>query len=118
MTSTAYSHSRSPSSHEGLPIALLEALAWGITSLFSDIPPHRELPLPKDSFFALGDVAALLSSLVRLADRVEHHEGPVARLERMLDAARRFDWDDSARQTREVYHRATKGGSRLPARVT
>ncbi|MEI6027442.1 MAG: glycosyltransferase family 4 protein [Betaproteobacteria bacterium] len=104
-----------PSSHEGLPIALLEALAWGITPLASDIPPHRELRLTQDSYFALGDVAALSASLVRLADRVEHHEGPAERLERMQEAARRFDWDDSARQTRAVYERvgglaSTKGG--------
>ena len=108
-----------PSSHEGLPIALLEALAWGITPLASDIPPHRELRLTQDSYFALGDVAALSASLVRLADRVEHHEGPAERLERMQEAARRFDWDDSARQTRAVYERvgglaSTKG--RMPHR--
>ena len=65
--------------------------------------------------FPLGDVAALSTSLVRLADRVEHHEGPTERLERMQEAARRFDWDDSARQTREVYLRATMRGSRLAA---
>ena len=106
-----------PSSHEGLPIALLEALAWGITPLASDIPPHRELRLAQDSYFPLGDVAALSTSLVRLADRVEHHEGPTERLERMQEAARRFDWDDSARQTREVYLRATMRGSRLAARA-
>ena len=93
----------------------LEALAWGIMPLASDIPPHRELRLAQDSYFPLGDVAALSTSLVRLADRVEHHEGPTERLERMQEAARRFDWDDSARQTREVYHRATMRGSRLAA---
>ena len=94
-----------PSSHEGLPIALLEALSWGLPCLASDIPPHRELGLPEDCLFPLGDVAALSASLAHLADRVEHHEGPADRLERMQQAARRFDWDDGARQTRAVYER-------------
>ncbi len=100
-----------PSSHEGLPIALLEALSWGLPCLASDIPPHRELGLPEDSLFPLGDVAALSASLAHLADRVEHREGPADRLERMQQAARRFDWDDSARQTRAVYERVAGLGN-------
>jgi glycosyltransferase involved in cell wall biosynthesis len=100
-----------PSSHEGLPIALLEALSWGLPCLASDIPPHRELGLPEDSLFPLGDVAALSASLAHLADRVENHEGPADRLERMQQAARRFDWDESARQTRAVYERVAGLGS-------
>jgi glycosyltransferase involved in cell wall biosynthesis len=98
-----------PSSHEGLPIALLEALSWGITPLASDIAPHLELGLPEDSYFPLGDVQALAESLVHLADRVEHQEGPAERLQRRQQAAQRFDWDESARQTRAVYARATAG---------
>jgi glycosyltransferase involved in cell wall biosynthesis len=95
-----------PSSHEGLPIALLEALAWGITPLVSDIAPHREMGLPHESYFPLGDVAALSAALVRLAEQVRHTQGPQVRLERMQQAAQRFDWDDSARQTLRVYERA------------
>lgn len=99
-----------PSSHEGLPIALLEALSWGITPLASDIAPHLELGLPEDSYFPLGDVQALSESLTRLADRVQHQEGPAERLQRRQQAAQRFDWDESARQTRAVYARATTAG--------
>ena len=95
-----------PSSHEGLPIALLEALAWGITPLVSDIAPHREMGLPHGSHFPLGDVAALSAALVCLTAQVEHTQGAQDRLERMQRAARRFDWDDSARQTLRVYERA------------
>jgi glycosyltransferase involved in cell wall biosynthesis len=95
-----------PSSHEGLPIALLEALAWGITPLVSDIAPHREMGLPPESYFPLGDVAALSAALVRLAEQVRDTQDPQARLERMQQAAQRFDWDDSARQTLRVYERA------------
>jgi hypothetical protein len=50
--------------------------------------------------------------LAHLADRVQHHEGPADGLERMQQAARRFDWDDSARQTRAVYERVAGLGNR------
>ena len=91
-------------------IALLEALSWGIVPLASDIPPHRELCLPEGSYFPLGDVQALSDSLVRLTDHVAHHDGPIERLERRQQAAQRFDWDESARQTRAVYARAVITG--------
>lgn len=99
-----------PSSHEGLPIALLEALSWGILPLASDIAPHRELQLPQDSYFPLGDVQALAGRLVQLAQRVERHDGPAERQKRRQQAARSFDWDDSARRTADVYARTAATG--------
>lgn len=98
-----------PSSHEGLPIALLEALSWGVPVLASDIAPHRELGLPATSRFALGDVAALASGLARMATHLAQQDGAAAlqdRLQRRREAALQFDWDDSARRTLGVYARA------------
>lgn len=100
-----------PSSHEGLPIALLEALSWGVTPLASDIPPHRELGLAPDHIFPLGHVTALSRSLVRLARQVELEADATQRLQRRKAAAERFDWDRSARQTRAVYEEAVRGRS-------
>ena len=40
-----------PSLYEGLPIALLEALSYGLPAAVSDIPPHREVPLPSFRYF-------------------------------------------------------------------
>src|SRR5262249_16634444 len=40
-----------PSSHEGLPIALLEALTYGLPVLASAIPANLEVALPESSYF-------------------------------------------------------------------
>ena len=52
-----------PSYHEGLPIALLEALSYNLNVIASDIPANTEVPLPEESFFKTGDVDALAERL-------------------------------------------------------
>ena len=100
-----------PSSHEGLPIALLEALSWGRPVLASDIEAHRELGLPASQLFPVGDVAALASLLGAWVAEPRAEDGgtrPVAReggLDRLRDLQERFDWDRIARQTLRVYER-------------
>jgi glycosyltransferase involved in cell wall biosynthesis len=54
-----------PSSHEGMPIALLEALSYGLPVLASDIAANRELNLAPADYFAMGDVDALAAALGR-----------------------------------------------------
>ena len=58
-----------PSSHEGLPIALLEAMSYGRKVLVSDIPANLEVGLAPDCYFHCGDVEDLRARLQsRLAD--------------------------------------------------
>ena len=89
-----------PSSHEGLPIALLEALSHGVPVLASDIPANLDVGLPRDCHFALGDVDGLAARLRECAAR---EESPAVRAERRSWAARRFDWGRNARATRAIY---------------
>lgn len=92
-----------PSSHEGLPIALLEALSYGLPVLASDIPANLAVGLPADHYFPLGDSAALARRLRQAA------AGPFdAALveERRAWVSSRFDWRVIAEETIKVYRDA------------
>jgi glycosyltransferase involved in cell wall biosynthesis len=83
-----------PSSHEGLPIALLEAMSYGLPIVASDISANLEIGLPEACYFPVGDTA-------RMAERIrEQLAGPRSITYDMS----RFNWDHIARQTvNEVY---------------
>jgi glycosyltransferase involved in cell wall biosynthesis len=89
-----------PSSHEGLPLALLEALSYGLPAIASDIPANLEVELPPEHYFPLGDVAAL-------AERLRHFAGTAQTAERRSEiqdqVTRRFDWQVIAGETAQVY---------------
>jgi glycosyltransferase involved in cell wall biosynthesis len=55
-----------PSYYEGLPIALLEALSYGLPVLVSDIQPNREVPLSEDRYFSVGDIRLLAAKMETL----------------------------------------------------
>ena len=83
-----------PSTHEGLPIAALEAANLGVPVLLSDIQPNLDIELAAVNYFPVGDVEALGRKL--LAD---HQSFRVDR-----DAiARRFNWRSVSEQTGQVY---------------
>jgi glycosyltransferase involved in cell wall biosynthesis len=52
-----------PSSHEGMPIVLLEALSNGIPCLASDIDANLALDLGTENYFSLGDIDALADAM-------------------------------------------------------
>jgi len=52
-----------PSYHEGLPIALLEAISYNLDVLVSDIPANREVDLEKRYYFKTGDINMLTHQL-------------------------------------------------------
>ena len=82
-----------PSSHEGLPIALLEAMSYGCKVLVSDIPANLEVGLPGGNYFRCGDIEDLKKGLLRQlsSDAVPEYD------------MSKYDWDRIARQVFEVY---------------
>ena len=83
-----------PSSHEGLPIALLEAMSYGVKVIVSDIPANLEVGLPQNDYFHVGNVNELAKKLNDvMAHPVEHIEYDMTK----------YDWDKIAREVRKVY---------------
>ena len=83
-----------PSSHEGLPIALLEAMSYGRKVVVSDIPANLEVGLAPSNYFHCGDVPGLrrkLEALLSDAAGASYDMG-------------KYDWDTIARQVFEVYN--------------
>ncbi|WP_171015268.1 glycosyltransferase family 4 protein [Methylocystis sp. B8] len=83
--------------HEGLPIAALEALSFGARVLLSDIAANKDLDLPPENYFAVGDVVALRTKVgdipkIRPADA-----------EAILE---KYDWRAIARETVLVFRAA------------
>lgn len=88
-----------PSSHEGLPIALLEAMSYRLPVIASDIPANLEAGLPVGSYFRSGDWRELSARLS------EATAGPLRRQDYPMDA---YDWDTIAGQVMEVYEKCGK----------
>jgi len=101
-----------PSSHEGLPIALLEALSFGIPVIASDIPANLELFRSNISYFPLGDVEALAGQLRRRAnEELESRQSEYLR-QFVLD---RYKWSDVARKTYDTYSAVARASRALSA---
>ncbi|WP_255571130.1 glycosyltransferase family 4 protein [Ensifer sp. ENS12] len=89
-----------PSSHEGMPIALLEAMAYGLPLLASDIIPNRELDLAPDEYFPLGDIDALAAGITaKLAAPFSDDDVR----ERAAHAEATYSWTNVAQKTAAVY---------------
>ncbi len=88
-----------PSYHEGLPIALLEAMSFSLPAVVSDIPANLEVKLPMDAYFKVGNVTELAEKITKgiQQDSVDYSE-----------YLQRYDWQDIARQTVAVYHSIDK----------
>lgn len=85
-----------PSYHEGLPIALLEAMSYNLPIIASDIPANLELARAKETF-PVGDIDTLRT---RLAESIVARDAnPMTRQRVYLD----FNWDLVAEQTERIY---------------
>lgn len=84
-----------PSSHEGLPIALLEAMSYSVPVIVSDIPANLEVGLPSGDYFPMGNVEALAEKLKQNIEDAYHHVE--------YDMSK-YDWSIIANQVCEIYN--------------
>ena len=106
-----FSHARLfvlPSYHEGLPIALLEAMSYGLPVLVSNIPANKEVDLPAERFFQCGDVDDLHSGIEALCDKAMSEE---ERQHMRTMIAEKYNWNSIAEQTISVYRAVVNDGT-------
>ena len=85
-----------PSSHEGLPISLLEAMSYDLPVLVSDIPANLEIGLPIESYFPAGNEEKLKEKLEKLVDTI-----PIKQKYNLEN----YHWDNIAKQTIKTYEK-------------
>ena len=88
-----------PSSHEGLPIALLEAMSYGVKVVVSDIPANLEVGLPKEDYFHCGDVDELADKLGKIIEQ------PLQHIDYDMN---KYDWEKIADEVAAIYRKYQK----------
>lgn len=92
-----------PSHIEGLPMAVIEAMAWGLPVVVSDIPGHRDL-VPDESTgltVPLGDAAALAAGVLATLAGGAAVEARVARA--LGNVRRTYSAEAMARRHLDLY---------------
>lgn len=90
-----------PSYYEGLPIALLEALSYGLGVLVSDIAANREIGLDENRYFPVGNKEALAEKMGHwIKNECLSNE---QRTEQIEMVRQKYNWDNIADQILEVY---------------
>jgi glycosyltransferase involved in cell wall biosynthesis len=94
-----------PSSHEGQPIAVLEALSYGCAVVLSDIPAHREIRAAGARYFMPGDIEALRDQLNPTCEDAPGRAPDEAERARII---RTHNWRRIAEETLAVYEAALR----------
>ncbi len=88
-----------PSSHEGLPIALLEAMSYKRPVIVSNIPANLEVGLKQENYFKVGNIQELSQKLQANLDstyqKVEYDMSP-------------YNWDNITEQVANIYNNINK----------
>lgn len=91
-----------PSSHEGMPIAMMEAMGYGLPVLASNITANLEVGLPEGDYFPLGDTQALAR---QMAVKLDQPFSPEQAKAQSAEVAATYGWSGIADQTLAVYQR-------------
>jgi glycosyltransferase involved in cell wall biosynthesis len=100
-----------PSYVEGMSMALLEALSYGIPSLISDIPENRAVVSDPDAFFPIRDPDSLRHKLQAFID----HPGPRETLRLRQEQVKRPSWGEVAENYGRLYDSLLRKQRALPS---
>src|SRR5262249_17473284 len=81
-----------PSLHEGAPNAILEALAYSVPVLASDIPEHREI-LPECNLLPTDDVMIWVNALKAIIETTPRSLAKLCKAQYKVASSLRFDWE-------------------------
>ncbi|MCD6565167.1 MAG: glycosyltransferase family 4 protein [Bacteroidales bacterium] len=90
-----------PSYYEGHPIALLEALSYGLSVLVSKIPAHTEINLAENRYFKLPNEDQLAEKLNYFIKKGRLSEREST--EQIEYIKKTYDWDNVADKVAEIY---------------
>lgn len=89
-----------PSSHEGLPIVLLEAMSYGLSCIASDIPANKNVKLDANRFYKVGDVDSMSE---KIQEYIDKPWSETDRNDQIAMIADEYNWSKIADQTLKVY---------------
>ncbi len=97
-----------PSYVEGLPIALLEAMSYGVPCLASDISPHREIITDgvEGFLFQSDNFCNLAAKLDYLLKNSKELKTVTQKAKQKVE--KEYNWSKIIDQVEEVYHRVLK----------
>jgi len=93
-----------PSSHEGLPIALLEAMSYKLPVIVSNIPANLEIGLDPSCYFYVGNDKELAD---KIADIFNNGEKQISY------NMENYHWNKIAEQTMNIYKKLQKENTKL-----
>ncbi len=94
-----------PSYYEGLPISLLEAMSFGLTCIASNIEGNKNISLPQDHYFEVGNIDSLKATILRMLKGK-----PAAEKSAQIHYIKEnYSWDKVALSTLEVYQKVLNG---------
>lgn len=88
-----------PSSHEGLPITLLEAMSFKCKVLASNIPANIAVGLPEIHYFELNNINNMCSKMKYLLEDKDVS---------VTYDLQQYDWDNIAKETMSIYNERQK----------